>query len=76
MADKHLLEKIAEMLRKQDRHSELLGGLGNGLEVLSAKIDGVSGRLDNTNSILKDFMAVSIKQWEEQQKFNERLYIY
>jgi methyl-accepting chemotaxis protein len=74
MADKDLLEIISEMLRKQDRHSELLGGLGNGLEVLGAKIDGVSERLESTNSILKDFMSVSIKQWEEQQKFNERLY--
>ena len=60
MADKDLLEIIAEMLRKQDQHSELIAATNNGIS--------------ETNSILKDFMGVSIKQWEEQQKFNERLF--
>jgi len=27
---------------------------------------------DRTNEILEEFMAVSIKQWEQQAKFNER----
>jgi len=53
MADKDLLEVIAEMLLKQDQQSELIG---------------------ETNNILKEFMGVSIKQWDEQQKFNERIF--
>ena len=60
MADKDLLEVIAEMLRKQDQHSELIAATNNGIS--------------ETNSILKEFMGVSIKQWEEQQKFNERIF--
>ena len=27
---------------------------------------------DRTNEILEEFMAVSVKQWEQQAKFNER----
>jgi hypothetical protein len=27
---------------------------------------------DRTNEILEEFMAVSVKQWEQQTKFNER----
>ena len=60
MADKDLLEVISEMLRKQDQHSELIAATNNGIR--------------ETNNILKEFMGVSIKQWEEQQKFNERLF--
>ena len=30
---------------------------------------------DRTNEILEDFMAVSVKQWEQQAKFNERFLI-
>lgn len=61
MADKDLLEVISEMLRKQDQQSELIVVTNN--------------RIMETNNILKEFMGVSIKQWDEQQKFNERLYV-
>jgi len=27
---------------------------------------------DRTNEILEEFMSVSVKQWEQQAKFNER----
>ncbi|MBS1528671.1 MAG: hypothetical protein JSU01_00065 [Bacteroidetes bacterium] len=29
---------------------------------------------DRTNEILEQFMAVSVKQWEQQTKFNERFF--
>nr|MBC7613116.1 hypothetical protein [Pseudopedobacter sp.] len=67
MADKDLLEVISEMLRKQDQHSELIGETNNGIKETNSQ-------LVETNSILKEFMGVSIKQWEEQQKFNERIF--
>ena len=67
MADKDLLEVIAEMLRKQDQHSELIVETNNGIKETNSQ-------LGETNSILKEFMGVSIKQWEEQQKFNERIF--
>lgn len=31
-------------------------------------------RVAETNTILKEFMGVSIKQWEKQHKFNEHLF--
>ena len=67
MADKDLLEVISEMLRKQDQHSELIVATNNG-------IMETNNRLGETNNLLKEFMSVSIKQWEEQQKFNERIF--
>ncbi len=67
MADRDLLALMADILRRQDQHSELLGGL-------VVRADRTNENLLETNNILKDFMSLSIKQWEEQQKFNERLY--
>lgn len=29
---------------------------------------------DKTNEILEEFMAVSVKQWDQQTKFNERFF--
>ena len=29
---------------------------------------------DRTNEILEEFMAVSVKQWDQQAKFNERFF--
>ena len=67
MADKDLLEVISEILRKQDQQSELIAKTNNSLIETNT-------RIMETNDILKEFMGVSIKQWDEQQKFNERLY--
>lgn len=50
MKDKDLLVVIAEMLRKQDQHTEILDGI---------------------NKNLTGFMDISIKQFEQQQVFNE-----
>ena len=81
MSNKDLLEIIAEMLRKQDQHSELIaitnkkvGDMSDKIGSLNDKFDFMNERLGETNMILKEFMGISVKQWEEQQKFNERLF--
>jgi len=35
------------------------------------KQDETTGQIKETNNILRDFMGMSIKQWEQQQTFNE-----
>jgi hypothetical protein len=35
------------------------------------KQDETTAQIKETNSILKDFMGISVKQWEQQQTFNE-----
>jgi hypothetical protein len=37
------------------------------------KQDETTEQIKETNSILKDFMGISVKQWEQQQIFNERI---
>ena len=81
MSNKDLLEIIAEMLRKQDQHSELIaitnkkvGDMSDKIGSLNDKFDFMNEKLGETNMILKEFMGISVKQWEEQQKFNERLF--
>lgn len=58
--DKGIIEVITDMLIKQDGTNR--------------KLDETNRKLDETNNILKDFMEVSINQWKEQQRFNEKLY--
>ncbi|MEX8546503.1 MAG: hypothetical protein V5804_02775 [Mucilaginibacter sp.] len=53
MADKDLLEIIADMLRKLDQHSETL---------------------EIQNKALTSFMEGTLKQFDQQQIFNERLF--
>ena len=81
MSNKDLLEIIAAMLRKQDQHSELIaitnkkvGDMSDKIGSLNDKFDFMNEKLGETNMILKEFMGISVKQWEEQQKFNERLF--
>ena len=81
MGNKDLVEIIAEMLRKQDQHSELIaitnkkvGDMSDKIGSLNDKFDFMNEKLGETNMILKEFMGISVKQWEEQQKFNERLF--
>ena len=74
MADKDLLEVIAEMLHKQDQQSELIAQTNTSLIETNSRIMETNDRIMETNDILKEFMGVSIKQWDEQHKFNERLY--
>ena len=57
--DKELALIIAEMLIKQDE--------------TTAEVKNVGAELKETNGILKDFMALSVKQWEQQYKFNETM---
>lgn len=35
------------------------------------KQDETTAQIKETNSILRDFMGISVKQWEQQQTFNE-----
>ncbi len=38
------------------------------------KQEETSLAIQETNNILKDFMGVSVKQWDAQQKFNEKFF--
>ena len=58
MKDKDLLVVIAEMLRKQDQQTQIL--------------TNQSLLLEKTNETLNTFMEVSVKQFEQQQSFNEQ----
>ena len=65
--DKEIYLVISEMLIKQD-------------ETIDA-IKATSKRIDKTNEILlnfmdktTDFIGMSVKQWDAQQKFNERFF--
>lgn len=40
---------------------------------LISQVNGVTTAIQETNSILKDFMAISVKQWDQQQIFNEAM---
>jgi len=55
--DKELALIISEMLIKQDE--------------TTAQIKETTAQIKETNSILTDFMGMSVKQWEQQQIFNE-----
>jgi hypothetical protein len=56
MSDKDLLVVISEMLRKQDQQAEIL-----------AKHTQILGE---TNETLKNFVDVSIQQFQQQDNFN------
>ncbi len=57
---KDIIEVIAEMMIKQDE--------------TTAGIKETNEGVKETNKILGEFMAVSIKQWDQLQIFNERFY--
>jgi hypothetical protein len=65
MKDKDLLVVIAEMLRKQDQHSEILN-------LHTQILNQHTQILERTNETLVAFADVSIKQFEQQQVFNEK----
>ena len=65
MSDKDLLVVISEMLRKQDQHSELL-------RKQTAMINLQTQSLEKIGSSLNNFIEISINQFEQQQKFNEK----
>lgn len=65
MADKDLLAIIAEMLRKQDQHTEILNQQSKILEQHSVM-------MAETNTTLKQLVEISVHQFQLQQDFNER----
>lgn len=73
MTDKDLLVIIAEMLRKQDQHTEILQKQGEILQKQNETLQKQGEILNDMNLTLKGFMQLSIKQFDEHQKFNERI---
>lgn len=72
MSDKDLLVVISEMLRKQDQHSELLNKQSEILVKQTEMINLQTQSLDKIGSSLNNFIEISINQFEQQQKFNEK----
>lgn len=72
MKDKDLLVVIAEMLRKQDQQSEILNQHTQILGQHTQLLTNQSLLLEKTNETLSAFMEVSVKQFEQQQNFNEQ----
>ena len=62
--DKALI--IAEMLIKQDETTDQV-------KEVVIKVNNLTSEVKETNSILRDFMGISVKQWEQQQNFNEAM---
>ena len=65
MSDKDLLVVISEMLRKQDQHSELLSKQTEMINLQTQSLEKIGSSLNN-------FIEISINQFEQQQKFNEK----
>lgn len=72
MSDKDLLVVISEMLRKQDQHSELLNKQSEILVKQTEMINLQTQSLEKIGSSLNNFIEISINQFEQQQKFNEK----
>jgi len=87
MNDKDLLVVISEMLQKQDQHSEILNKqseiLNKHSEILNGHTEILNGHtkilekqaeaLEVVSTTLSNFMDVSIKQFDQQQVFNEKI---
>jgi hypothetical protein len=78
MSDKDLLVVISEMLRKQDQHAEKLDLhseiLNEHTKLLKNQIDISNKQTDSINEmrdILKEFTAISVQNFQKQDKFNE-----
>jgi len=69
--DKELALIIAEMLIKQDDTTSQVKEVTVQLKDVVAQVNEVATLQKETNSILRDFMGISVKQWEQQQNFNE-----
>ncbi|TKC00138.1 restriction endonuclease subunit S domain-containing protein [Pedobacter cryophilus] len=72
MSDKDLLVVISEMLRKQDQHSELLNKQSEILVKQTEMINLQTQSLEKIGSSLNNFIDISVNQFEQQQKFNEK----
>lgn len=69
--DKELALILAEILIKQDENTAQIKELNAQQKETNGALKETNSALQETNNILKDFMGVSVKQWEQQQKFNE-----
>ena len=86
MSDKDLLVVISEMLRKQDQqaekleehsvilnqHTRILDEHTGILNEQSGILNEQSGLIRETNNTLKQYIDISIQQFQLQQNFNER----
>ena len=72
MKDKDLLVVIAEMLRKQDQQAETLNLHTEILQHHTQILSHQTQLLEKTNETLSTFMEVSVKQFDEQHRFNEK----
>ena len=72
MSDKDLLVVVSEMLRKQDQHSELLNKQSEILVKQTEMINLQTQSLEKIGSSLNNFIDISVNQFEQQQKFNEK----
>lgn len=70
MKDKDLLVAVAEMLRKQDQQAETLNLHTEILQYRTQILTNQTQLLQKTNETLSAFMDVSVKQFDEQHKFN------
>lgn len=68
--DKELALIIAEMLIKQDETTAQMKEVNAQLKKNAKQTLEITSLVTETNGILRDFMGISIKQWEEQHKFN------
>ena len=41
--------------------------------ILTTQVNGLNSEVKETNTILRDFMGMSVKQWEQQHIFNEAI---
>lgn len=88
MTDRGLLVVISKMLRKQDQQSEKLDEhsailsqhteiLNRHTEILNQQteiLNKQTNAINETTTTLKEFMQVSINQFQQQQAFNERFF--
>jgi hypothetical protein len=74
MSDKDLLVVISEMLRKQDQQAEKLDEHSTILNQQTEILNLHTGLIKETNDTLKDFINISIQQFQQQQQFNERFF--
>lgn len=73
MAEKDLLEIIADMLRKLDQHSEILKKQGETQDLNNERLRKQGESLDLHSEALTTFMDGSLKQFDQQLIINEKL---
>lgn len=69
--DKELALLLAEMLIKQDENTDQIKLLTDHARYTNDQLNVLTDHSLETNNILREFMSVSVKQWEQQHAFNE-----